>query len=244
LLLRQTRCSVAYFVASLLVDSDGGDQKQKGSAKFIALNITVATTTQINWLPYFKAVRGAGRSATLDAAIKQFLKDPYKPGPLVATDVGAGEGRDTMELLRRGWVVTAIDNSTEGCKALRQTASKANLDSNLTVQETTYAKATYPKVDLVNAYLALPYCHPNEFGQVWKKLVDSIKVDGYLACNLFGNNHTWASFSFVSSFTRAQVNALLKQFKVITLTEKSSNATAADGSTITNHEFFILAKKK
>jgi len=43
-------------------------------------------------------------------------------GPGKALDVGCGDGRDTFELLRRGFDVTAIDRSPSAVEALKQRA--------------------------------------------------------------------------------------------------------------------------
>ncbi len=146
---------------------------------------------QIDWLPYFNKVRQMGSSATLDSVLNAMSTNSYPFKTQNALDVGCGEGRDTMELLRKGWKVEAIDSDAHACNTLLNTAASENLDAWLTVQQSTYDAATYPigQFDLVNAYLALPYCEPKHFAKVWAHVVDSLKIDGYIGCNLFGDQH-------------------------------------------------------
>ena len=61
------------------------------------------------WKPWARYYRRAGFDArpTLLDAVGRF------PAPGVAVDLGAGTGRDTLELLRRGWRVVAIDGEPE-----------------------------------------------------------------------------------------------------------------------------------
>src|SRR4051812_30845481 len=67
-----------------------------------------------DWPGYFKAVEGKPARDTLLKAIELFEKewtaDPAaRPAQPFAIDLGCGSGRDTFELLRRGWRVLAID---------------------------------------------------------------------------------------------------------------------------------------
>jgi tellurite methyltransferase len=45
----------------------------------------------------------------------------------VAIDLGCGDGAETLELLRRGWTVLAVDGSSAGIARLRQSVSPADL---------------------------------------------------------------------------------------------------------------------
>ena len=59
-----------------------------------------------DWGPFYAMTRGMGHTESLKAALRTFdAKNRRRPRktPLKAVDLGCGEGRDTLELLRRGW---------------------------------------------------------------------------------------------------------------------------------------------
>ena len=67
-----------------------------------------------DWPAYFKAVEGKPPRDTLLKALELFEKEwaaapASRPKNPFAIDLGCGSGRDTFELLRRGWRVLAID---------------------------------------------------------------------------------------------------------------------------------------
>ena len=64
-----------------------------------------------DWPGYFGAVLGKGARETLVAALESFAQEGFTGG--LAVDVAAGEGRDTLELLHRGWRVVATDGHPE-----------------------------------------------------------------------------------------------------------------------------------
>jgi len=60
-----------------------------------------------DWPGYFAAVLGKGARETLVAALDSFAREGFTGG--LAIDIAAGEGRDTLELLKQGWRVVATD---------------------------------------------------------------------------------------------------------------------------------------
>src|SRR6185312_5008202 len=64
-----------------------------------------ASGRESDWQDYYERTAGRPPRRTLLAALAGF---PSAPGR-VAVDLGCGDGRDTVELLRRGWSVLAID---------------------------------------------------------------------------------------------------------------------------------------
>lgn len=65
-----------------------------------------------DWTAYYDATGDEPR-ATLVDALGRF----EQPG--LAVDLGSGTGRDTAELVRRGWRVIAIDGEPEAMAASR-----------------------------------------------------------------------------------------------------------------------------
>ena len=64
-----------------------------------------------DWPGYFAAVIGKPPRDTLLAALDSFEQEGFAGG--LAFDLAAGEGRDALELLARGWRVVATDNHPE-----------------------------------------------------------------------------------------------------------------------------------
>lgn len=197
-----------------------------------------------DWNPFYEKVRGLGTSETLNLALAH-IDRTKRPRKKIwrAVDLGCGEGRDTLDLLNRGWRVLAIDNTHSACTALTAKASELRIDSHLTVRECSFDNAAYGRADLINACLALPYCPPDRFARVWSKILKALQPGGYLSCNLFGDRHDWANLPYVSSFTRDHVDALLKDLTVVELKERERTGTGADGSKVVAHDYLILARK-
>jgi SAM-dependent methyltransferase len=132
------------------------------------------------WVRYYEAT-GEEPRETLVAAIEGFAT------PGVAVDLGCGAGRDTVELLRRGWRVIAIDSEEEAIRRLR---AKTGDDERLETQVALYEDATFLSCDLVNASWSLPFCRPEVFGAVWGRIVDAIRSEGRFCGQLFGDETT------------------------------------------------------
>ena len=66
------------------------------------------------WTKYYAATEGRPPRPTLLFALDRFGAEPHR-----AADLGCGDGRDTIELLRRGWSVIALDSEPTAIARLR-----------------------------------------------------------------------------------------------------------------------------
>jgi SAM-dependent methyltransferase len=196
-------------------------------------------TPEIDWDPFYRAVQNAGPSETLTAWLAVTAQTPGK-----AADLGCGEGRDALKLLELGWQVVAVDPVHAAVSALLQKATERQLDSGLTVVQSKIEEADWGQVDYVNANLVLPYCPPETFSQVWQKISDSLVTGGCLAGQLFGNEHSYAAYDWVSVFTRAEVDALLQPFDILKCDERKLTAQNGAGQPVTSHQFDIIVRKR
>lgn len=196
-----------------------------------------------DWPRYFKAVEGKGPRETLLKALELFEKEKIAGQSRFAIDLGCGSGRDTFELLRRGWRVLATDSSRQGLDLLHaQTPAehRANLESRLS----TFEDLVLPAATLVNASYALPFCDPSAFPRVWDTIVGAIPAGGRFAGQFFGDRDAWAVLPDRTHHTRAQVNELLDAFIIDQLQEVENREAGATGEIKDWHIFHIVARKR
>src|SRR2546423_1343996 len=108
------------------------------------------------WCQYF-AVAGDDPRPTLLDALARF----DKPG--LAVDLGAGTGRDSAELLRRGWRVIAIDREQQAVDRLSAIAAPPRLELRLA----RFEDAQWPAGGPVKAGFPPPVCPAPGFPPRW-----------------------------------------------------------------------------
>ncbi|MEN0019277.1 MAG: class I SAM-dependent methyltransferase [Planctomycetota bacterium] len=195
-----------------------------------------------DWPGYFRAVEGGEPRQTLLDALTAFQGGGNEPG--FAIDLGCGEGRDTAELLRRGWRVLAIDGHPDGLDRLSARDDLLHAD-RLTTQLATFEELeTLPPCDLVNASFALAFCQPSHFDELWRKVTAAVRPGGRFAGQVFGDRDTWASIADRSHFTRAQTEQLFDGFVLESLREEEKDATDSAGNAKHWHVFHVVARKR
>lgn len=193
-----------------------------------------------DWSGYFNAVLGKGARDTLIAALDFFEQEGVNKG--FAIDLAAGEGRDTLELLRRNWRVLATDNHPEAFPHLWARVAE-ELKPQLTTIEVNFCDMTFPDCDMVNASFAIPFCEPQHFEMLWNKIVASIRPGGRLAGQFFGNRDTWASLPNRSHHSREEVLKLLEGFSIEMMREEERDDPPELRKPKHWHIFHIVAKK-
>jgi tellurite methyltransferase len=167
------------------------------------------------------------------------LRDPF------AVDLGCGSGRDTVELLRRGWKVLAIDGEAE---AIERLLASEDLPSSalerLSTQVSRFEDAAWPDADLVNSSFALPFCPPESFPRLWQRIKSSVRLGGgRFSGQLFGDRDGWSGERELTFHTRAQVEALLGSFEVEWLEEVEEDGCTAVGEPKRWHLFHVVARR-
>jgi tellurite methyltransferase len=127
--------------------------------------------------------------------------DWYQQAPGVAVDLGAGGGAGTMEMLRRGWTVHAVDRETKTLNALRD-ALPAEVQARLFVHTQAYEDFNWPACDLVWAGFSLPFCDAAKWPALLQRLHAALRPGGRFAGDLFGERHAWAGDADVMTFTQ------------------------------------------
>jgi SAM-dependent methyltransferase len=170
-----------------------------------------------DWPGYFGAVLGKPARETLLAALDSFASEGLTDG--LAVDIAAGEGRDTLELLGRGWRVVATDGHANAFSHLWPRVPDA-LKPRLTTVEVDFAEMVIPDCDLANASFALPFCEPRHFPALWSRIVGAIRPGGRFAGQLFGDRDSWASIPGRTHHSRDQALALLDGFEIEMMREE------------------------
>jgi SAM-dependent methyltransferase len=210
-----------------------------------------------DWKGYFGAVLGKPPRDTLLAALELFEKEaakaaggaaggagvpPAAGSARFAIDLGCGEGRDTLELLRRGWRVLAIDSSPDAFEHLLPRVpaeERARLETRVGTMEA----LELPRCDLLNASYALPFCAPERFEAMWGTLVASVRSGGRLAGQLFGDRDDWARCGDRCHFTRAQVERMFDAFVWESFREEEHDES--DSSGVKHwHVFHFVGRKR
>jgi membrane dipeptidase len=189
------------------------------------------------WRPWSRYLRLAADDprGTLLGAVARF------PAPGLAVDLGAGAGRDTAELLQRGWKVIAIDREQEAIDRLHRLAGPDS--ERLQTMVARYEDAAWPACDLVNASFSLPFCPPGSFALVWCRIVDSLGPGGRFCGQLFGDKDEWAGSGIVVQ-TREEVDELLLPFEVESQEEFEGEGSPVTGKRKHWHVFHIVARKR
>jgi len=128
-------------------------------------------------------------------------------------DLAAGEGRDTLALLARGWRVLATDAEPAAFTYLWPRVPPAERD-RLTTTVARFDDTALPPCDLVNASFALPFCAPPHLPPLWTRIVAAIRPGGRFAGQFFGDRDSWASRSDRTHHTLHEVEALLAGFDI------------------------------
>lgn len=194
------------------------------------------------WMQYYQAVEGRPPRPTLIKALEYHAQAPDAL-PKFAVDLGCGDGRDTVELLNRGWRVLAIDGEPEAIARLRQRSDCRRTHLETRVQR--FEDLTLPPdISLVNASFCLPFCPPNQFPDLWDEIVATLAPGRRFCGQLFGDQDSWAAYTDITHHHRAQINQLLEPFTIEWLDEENHPGQTALGEEKHWHIFHIVARKR
>ncbi|HVA12449.1 MAG TPA: class I SAM-dependent methyltransferase [Stellaceae bacterium] len=195
------------------------------------------------WHAYYVATEGRPPRRTVLFALDLF----GAAGPAMhAADLGCGDGRDTIELLRRDWSVIAIDAAPEAIARLRRRADLPHA-ARLDARCGKFEDENWGRVELVNASFALPLCPPHVFPALWRKIGASLSAGGRFAGQLYGPRDSWAQprpkRQALTIFDAAAVRALFADYTIELLEEEESAGVTLRGTSKHWHIFHICARK-
>lgn len=195
------------------------------------------------WVRFFDAA-GAEPRETLLLALERYTAEANEEFEPLAVDLGCGTGRDSFELLRRGWRVLAIDAHPEALKRLREKAMGLQLAARLETLQSSFEAASWPKARLLNSSFALPFCAPDRFDDLWRRVVASLEGGGRFSGQLFGERDEWASNRELTSHTRTEAEALFNGFDLERFDEVEEDGQTALGEAKHWHLFHVVARRR
>jgi len=191
------------------------------------------------WADYYAATADRPPRRTLLEALARFAPSP---APRSAVDLGCGDGRDAIELLRRGWSVLAIDAEAAAIERLQHRADLQQ-DARLSCLCQRFEDAAWPPADLVNASFSLPLCPPERFPEVWDRIVASLKPGGRFAGQLYGERDGWAGRPDMTHLSRQAAERLLSTLRVELFEEEETDSVTPRGKPKHWHIFHIVAER-
>lgn len=175
-------------------------------------------------------------------ALELFDAEPA-PADALAIDLGCGEGRDTAELLERGWRVLAIDAEPEAFDRLLARENLTHRD-RLETRVARFEDADLPRCRLMNAAYALPFCPPEVFRALWPRVVSAIEPGGRFVGQIFGDRDDWAALPDRAHHRRGDLDALFSSFVIESFEEEERDGADALGFAKHWHIFHLIARRR
>lgn len=196
------------------------------------------------WLRYYQATEGRPPRPTLLFALDRFDAEGIRGR---AADLGCGDGRDAIELLRRGWSVIAIDAEAAGIERLRGRADLPK-EAKLDARCRRFEDAEWGAVELVNSSFALPSCPPQAFPALWRRITASLVSGGRFAGQLYGPRDSWAHRGQhgapVTIHDETAARALFAGYAIELFEEEETDSVTPRGEAKHWHIFHVVARKR
>jgi len=180
-----------------------------------------------DWQRYYAVTDGRPPRPTLLRALDAFAREGIGPG--AALDLGCGGGRDTVELLRRGWIVTAIDAAADAEAALLARLDPA-WPARLHLITASLQTTTLPPASLVNASFVLPMLGAAAFTDVWARIRAALGGGGRFAGQLLGPKDGTVREGRSIGHDRAALDMLLAPFEIERLEEEETDSITPWGN--------------
>lgn len=208
----------------------------------MAARISSDAETSVDWSSYYEKTGDRPPRPTLGKALDAFSAENLPTGGR-AVDLGCGSGRDTIEILRRGWPVLAVDAAPE---AITKLLERPDLPNGCAIETlvSRYEDMVLPTCELVNAGFSLPLCPTVAFPAVWQKIVGALVSGGRFSGQLYGDRDSWVDRPGMTCHSRDQVVDLLEPFVVELLEEEEDDSVTPRGVQKHWHIFHIVARKR
>lgn len=177
----------------------------------------------MDWQAYYRAAHDRPPRPTLLRALDGFAAEGGQGPGLLAADLGCGNGRDALVLLRAGWRVWALDAEAAALEALQQRAAAEAL-TELEAVQGRFENTTLPGCHLINASFVLFACPPRLFTAAWSNLLAALLPGGRFAGQFLGPADSWAAKRETTILDRSALERLLAGLAVENLEEEETDA--------------------
>jgi len=189
------------------------------------------------WGSYYDKLRDRPPRRTVIAALDAF----GQCSDSLAIDLGCGDGRDVVEILRRGWRVVAVDSEPAALSRLME----RGLAGSITPIEARLEDVPMPiGVELVNSSFAMPLCEPERFHDLWARIGEALPSGGRFSGQWYGPRDSWVGRSGITFLSRDEATALLAGFEVEMFEEEEADSVTPRGNPKHWHIFHIVARKR
>ncbi len=192
------------------------------------------------WQRYWKVTEGRPPRPTLLFALDRFAAEGRQGIEVV--DLGCGTGRDSLEILRRGHRLLAVDREPEALARLRERVPP-ELAANLRTAVADLEDWRVPPADLVNASFVLHALSREAFMRLWRNIVAALRPGGRFAGHLLGPKDSWAVNGRSWGLERAELDRLLSGLVVEKLEEEEDDSVTPRGEAKHWHIWHIVARR-
>ena len=194
------------------------------------------------WTEYYKVQYDNTTRKTLLKGLKYFEENLIDLDK-VSIDIGCGQGSDIKELLNRKWKVIGIDKEQEAIDILKNRFSNY-IGNDLHVVKSKMDFVSIPTSSLINASYSLPFCNPDNFSDLWRRIDNALSINGIFCGQFFGINDSWATNSNMTFHNKDQVDSLFSKYEFIYYREVEEDSKTALDTEKHWHVFHITAIKK
>lgn len=191
------------------------------------------------WDAYYEHHKDRPRSPLLRSALS-FVNG--NSAGRQAVDLGCGAGNDSRFLLEAGWDVLAIDREAAAIDRVKMAGQGFPCGQLRAVVQPFESLDRLPSAALVYAGMALPFCHPGHFVNLWSAVLSALEPGGVFAGNLFGDRDDWASRTFMNFHSETQARGLFQDLELMLF-----NVHEEDGPCLHGfkhwHRFDFIARK-
>ena len=192
------------------------------------------------WAAYYDKLRDRPPRKTVAAALDLFGSPT---ADALVIDLGCGDGRDVVEMVRRGWNVVAVDGEPA---ALAKLAERQMPDAERITPITARLEEVPLPIGLTwaNSSFAMPLCEPQGVHSLWTRIREALPASGRFTGQWYGPRDSWNGRPGITFLRRDEALALLEGFDLEMFEEEEADSVTPGGNPKHWHIFHIVARKR